>query len=222
MVIWKLAKAIFSPTPLDCEIKHTNHLIGQKIKLKYVRFFVGIILPLPHPFIVRYFAFELCNASLDQLFLKSDDPRKYKGPELPHLISFLHLALGLEYIHSKNLIHRDIKPENVLISVDSAGLVTMKWADFGFSRVVNERGTFTQSKIKGTDKWYAPELLKSLESDKLGRGTVKSDVFSIALVFGYLLLGGKHLYGPKFDISNNILKQTPVNMGGKLLVLFVK
>jgi serine/threonine-protein kinase/endoribonuclease IRE1 len=98
----------------------------------------------------------------------------------------------------------------------------MKWADFGFSRVVNERGTFTQSKIKGTDKWYAPELLKSLESDKLGRGTVKSDVFSIALVFGYLLLGGKHLYGLKFDISNNILKQTPVNMGGKLLVLFVK
>ena len=87
---------------------------------------------------------ELCAASLDQIFL---DPKKYNGPNLPHYTTVvLQLAEGLEYIHSKNLIHRDIKPGNVLIYVDSTdGKITMKWADFGLSRTVNERGTYTMS-----------------------------------------------------------------------------
>jgi serine/threonine protein kinase len=74
------------------------------------------------------------------------------------------LASGLEYIHSKKLIHRDIKPENVLISIDSTTeLVTIKWADFGLSKFVNERGTFTLSGIKGTTNYFAPELLKKIK-----------------------------------------------------------
>jgi serine/threonine protein kinase len=160
---------------------------------------------------------ELCAASLDQVFLKDDDPRKYNGPKLPHhLVVFFELASGLEYIHSKNLIHRDIKPQNVLIFINSNGdKVTMKWADFGLSRSVNERGTYTmKSAIKGTRKWLAPELLEILENKKeIGRGTVKSDVFLLGLVFGYLLLNGQHLYGP--DESSAIMKQKPMNMNRK-------
>jgi serine/threonine protein kinase len=160
---------------------------------------------------------ELCAASLDQVFLKDGDPRKYNGPKLPHhLVVFLQLASGLEYIHSKNLIHRDIKPGNVLISVDSNGdKVTMKWADFGLSRSVNERGTYTISGIRGTRKWLAPELLEILENNKeIRRGTVKSDVFVLALVFGYLMLNGQHLYGP-YE-SSAIMKPEPMNMNRKL------
>jgi serine/threonine protein kinase len=103
----------------------------------------------------RLFALELCTASLDKIFLEPNDPQKYNGPKLPyHFEVFSQLALGLEYIHSKNLIHRDIKPENVLISVDTNRpdmKVTMKWADFGLSRAVNERGSYTMnSGVKGT------------------------------------------------------------------------
>jgi serine/threonine protein kinase len=146
------------------------------------------------PIIFRYFAMELCAASLDQLFLKSEDPRKYKGPKLPtHLAVFYQLASGLDYIHSNNLFHRNIKPANVLISVDPAKLVTIKWGDFGLSKFVNERGTgtCTLSGIKGTEYYFAPELLKKLNSgDELGRGGIKSDVFAFALVIGYLFLKG--------------------------------
>jgi serine/threonine protein kinase len=165
---------------------------------------------------------ELCVASLDQIFLEPENPRKYKGPELPnHLEIFLQLAEGLEYIHSKNLFHRDIKPANVLISTDDQQKVTMKLADFGLSKSVNERGTCSMnSGVKGTNNWLAPELLKSIanEEPQQGRGTVKSDVFALGLVFGYLLLKGEHLYGKRHEINENILDNKPVNMKSKFLL----
>jgi serine/threonine protein kinase len=180
----------------------------------------------------RVFALELCTASLDQVFLGPDHPNKYNGPRLPyHFEVFLQLASGLEYIHSKNIIHRDIKPENVLISVDTNRpdmKVTIKWADFGLSRAVNERGSYTMnSGVKGTKCWYAPEWLKLLywppTTRGQPRGTVKSDVFALGLVFAYLLLDGQHIYGSnENEIINNILGDKAINMKSKLSYIYVK
>jgi len=168
---------------------------------------------------------ELCEASLDQIFLETNHPRKYKGPKLPHHFTvFLQLAEGLEYIHSKNLIHRDIKPGNVLIYVDpNTRQITMKWADFGLSRIVNQRGTFTMSSgFIGTRNWYAPELLKLITEFQQSierRGTVKSDVYALGLVFAYLLLNGKHLYGSnEIEIMANIVANKQVNINGKFRI----
>ncbi len=164
---------------------------------------------------------ELCAASLDQIYLDTNHPQKYNGPNLPHHFTvFLQLAEGLEYIHSKNLIHRDIKPGNVLIYVDSTdGQITMKLADFGLSKSVNERGSYTmRSGVKGTNKWLAPELLLILmeNAEILRRGTVKSDVFALGLVFVYLLLKGHHLYGSnEIAIINNIVANKQVNINSK-------
>ncbi len=107
----------------------------------------------------------------------------------------LQLAKGLEHIHQNGLVHRDIKPENVLIWVNpKINQVLIKWADFGFSKRVNENGTFTMSGVKGTFNWLAPEILtflneNSTENEEQHRGTVKSDVFAEGLVFGYFLCG---------------------------------
>ena len=162
---------------------------------------------------------------MDQIFLDANHPQKYNGPKLPHHFTiFLQLAEGLEYIHSKNLIHRDIKPGNVLIYIDSTdGKITMKWADFGLSRSVNERGTYAMSSgIKGTRNWYAPELLKLITEFQQSierRGTVKSDVYALALVFAYLLLNGKHLYGSnEIEIMANIIAHKQVNINGKFRI----
>ena len=174
-------------------------------------------------FQIRYYVLELCEASLEKLFLKEEDPHKYRGPMPSENQIFLQLAKGLAYIHDMELIHQNLKPENVLISVRSDKKeVTMKWADFGLSKSVNERGTHAMtSGIKGTHDWYAPEILKLLnednltENDEKKRGTVKSDVFAEGLVFGYYLFGGKHPYGPKHQIMQNILGNNPVNLNGK-------
>jgi serine/threonine protein kinase len=74
----------------------------------------------------------------------------------------------------------------------------MKWSGFGLSKKVNERGSHSISEVKGTDNWFSPEILtimrkgndgKTTSPDIRPRGTVKSDVFSAGLVFGYYLLG---------------------------------
>ncbi|KZS07491.1 Uncharacterized protein APZ42_028599 [Daphnia magna] len=165
-----------------------------------------------------YYALELCVASLDKLFLESDDPKKYNGPMPRQIDSFLQLASGLEHIHSLQLIHRDIKPENALISKKITRqkiVVTLKWADFGLSKSVNERGTCSMSALKGTRNWIAPELLRPTLDGRECRGDIKSDVFAQGLVFGCIFLDGEHLYGSKQnkeEILKNIKEGNPVNM----------
>jgi serine/threonine-protein kinase/endoribonuclease IRE1 len=154
----------------------------------------------------------LCDASLDRLFLKENDPKKYRGPMPPDAEVLLQLAKGLEYIHQMGLFHRDIKPSNALIALNSTTQqVKMKWADFGLSKQVNENGTYTMTDLKGTFNWLAPEILtflneNSTENEDKKRGTVKSDVFAEGLVFGYFLSGGVHPFGSASnEIGKNII-----------------
>jgi serine/threonine protein kinase len=166
----------------------------------------------------------LCDASLDRLFLKENDPKKYSGPMPPETDVLIQLAKGLEYIHQMGLVHRDIKPENVLIRTDSTTQrVVMKWADFGLSKKVNERGTFTMSGVRGTYDYFAPEILKLLdevssnENEDKKRGTVKSDVFAEGIVFGYFISGGVHPFGTtSHQIQINLRTNEPAELPGKL------
>jgi serine/threonine-protein kinase/endoribonuclease IRE1 len=165
----------------------------------------------------------LCDASLDRLFLKENDPKKYSGPMPPETDVLIQLAKGLAYIHQMGLVHRDIKPENVLIRLNSTTQkMVMKWADFGYSKQVNERGTFTMSGVRGTLDYFAPELLKLLDEDSSTdnedkkRGTVQSDVFAEGLVFGYFIAVGIHPFGnTSHQIQINLRSNEPVNLLGK-------
>ncbi|EFX65270.1 hypothetical protein DAPPUDRAFT_333324 [Daphnia pulex] len=166
------------------------------------------------------FALELCDASLEKLFLKENDPKKYRCPMPTETEVLLQLAKGLEYIHQMGLVHRDIKPQNVLILWDTTTQqLVMKWADFGYSKQVNERGTFSMSGVRGTYDYFAPEILKLLDEDSSTeneaqrRGTVLSDVFAEGLVFGYFLLGGVHPFGTtSHQIQTNLRKNEPANL----------
>jgi serine/threonine protein kinase len=48
---------------------------------------------------------------------------------------FAEILLGLEYLHSKNVVYRDIKPENILIDIDGH----IRIADFGLSKIIPKR-----------------------------------------------------------------------------------
>jgi serine/threonine protein kinase len=83
-------------------------------------------------------------------------------------------------------------------------------------------GTFTQSGLKGTEKWMAPEILKELEkrenleesaSSKLPHGTIQSDTFAAGCVFFCFLTRGKHPFGSNsIQILGNILNKNPIEL----------
>ena len=167
---------------------------------------------------------ELCEASIEQIFLDDDDDKKYKGPILSLEDIIMQLALGLDYIHDKKMIHRDLKPENALIWTnsrqgDGASQVLIKWSDFGLSKTVTESGTFLMSGLKGTLRWCAPEILEIIAASsrrnsttEWPRGTIQSDVFSEGLTFGFIILKGQHPYGNNIEVVHNLSKNNPVNL----------
>ena len=153
--------------------------------------------------LTRYYAFELCAASL-----KTWAGGSYTGRMPPELICLYHMACGLEFIHSQKLVHRDISPDNVLISLAGDRLAI---SDFGLCKPVSETGSYQfSSKVRGKEMWWAPELIERVE-DRANqkRGTIKSDTFAMGCVFYYLLTRGQHpfLADAKYQVIDNIKKR---------------
>lgn len=65
------------------------------------------------------------------------------------------MILGLEYMHSKNIIYRDLKPENIM--VDKNGIMYI--IDLGTAKILDEKKhngrTLT---MIGTPHYMAPEV----------------------------------------------------------------
>ena len=103
------------------------------------------------------------------------------------------IVKGLRAMHRTETLHQDIKPDNIM--VDDRGQIIL--IDFGSCKVAGvveiETG-FERDVVLGTETYGAPEY-------KLGRkSSVKSDMFSVAVVL-YEMLTGHHPYGSKFEKS---------------------
>jgi serine/threonine protein kinase len=114
---------------------------------------------LKHPFIVNlHYAFQ----SLEHLYLVIDlmsggDLRYYmirneeiSEPQLQFMAACI--IMGMEYLHSHNIVHRDIKPENLVF--DSKGFLHI--TDFGIARTGTSDNSTTTS---GTPGYMAPEVV---------------------------------------------------------------
>ena len=171
--------------------------------------------------VIRYYATEVGQASLDQLFLKDEDPRKFEGLMPPERDVVLQLANGLEFIHSKQLCHRDLKPENVHIFPQPNGSPSVvKWAGFALFKPFDHLVRHTFSEVKGSPLWMAPELLKQfLEGSKSPvRESLKlADVFSAGCTIFFFLSGGFHPFGLPDQIMDNIKNWQIVYSDSKLL-----
>ncbi|XP_038974900.1 G-type lectin S-receptor-like serine/threonine-protein kinase LECRK2 [Phoenix dactylifera] len=87
------------------------------------------------------------------------------------------VARGLSYLHeecSSQTIHCDIKPENILLD----DCFTARISDFGLAKLLMREQTMTQTDIRGTKGYVAPEWFKKRAI------TAKVDVYS----FGVMLL----------------------------------
>ena len=93
---------------------------------------------------------------------------------------FACLILGLEYIHSNNIIHRDIKPENLVCEENGYIRIT----DFGVAKIKKEENS---SETSGTPGYMAPEVLFAQNH------SFPVDFFAIG-VMGYEFMFGERPY----------------------------
>lgn len=77
--------------------------------------------------------------------------------------------LGLEYLHSRNIIHRDIK----LLNIFMAGDKTIKIGDMGMSKLIEQDINLMNMSRVGTPLFLAPELVKKEKYD------YKIDIWSL-------------------------------------------
>jgi serine/threonine-protein kinase len=87
------------------------------------------------------------------------------------------IAVGMAYMHSKEVMHRDLKPENVFLDPNFEPVI----ADFGISRVCKDGDLSRTMGTVGTPLYMAPEIF----GEETGPGPaydVRVDVYSFAML----------------------------------------
>lgn len=121
----------------------------------------------------------MANGSLRHVLSKKNkslDQRK-------KLIMAQDAAIGMEYLHMKNIVHFDLKCDNLLVNLGDPERPVCKVGDFGLSRI--KRHTLVSGGARGTLPWIAPELLDGSSN----RVSEKVDVFSFGVVMWEILTG---------------------------------
>ncbi|MEP4076441.1 protein kinase domain-containing protein [Haloferula sp.] len=107
------------------------------------------------------------------------------------------IVSGARALHRKDTIHQDLKPGNILLDADGV----VKIIDYGSCRIggITEITTpFHRQDALGTIDFSAPEY-------RLGATpTASVDLFSIAAITYYLLTGGKHPYGERWQRAKTL------------------
>lgn len=180
-----------------------------------------------------YIALELCPASVYDIVERANVPefRELRKVLTPPQVVY-QMMLGIAYLHRLKVVHRDIKPQNILIT---QGRPTQPprvvISDFGLGKKLEDnQSSFnnTMHTAAGTVGWRAPECMphpsnlsdsgqpsdstpgdSHSSSKEFGSGvriTKAVDIFSAGCVFYYIVSGGEHPFGDRYEREVNILR----------------
>ncbi|WOL14209.1 hypothetical protein Cni_G22989 [Canna indica] len=99
------------------------------------------------------------------------------------LLIAMDAAIGMEYLHSRNIVHFDLKCDNLLVNLKDPSRPICKVCDFGLSKM--KPNTMVSGGVRGTLPWMAPELLY-ISGNKVSE---KIDVYSFGIVMWEILTG---------------------------------
>lgn len=181
-----------------------------------------------------YIALELCPASLFELIdqpLSFPDLAKDLDPKK----ALRQITSGIRHLHKLKIVHRDIKPQNILVarSQHAGSGVRMLISDFGLCKKLDmDESSFQQTvdHAAGSFGYRAPEVLRGHVDPNDGTGSSSTtgsssmgsrspmgnkdpsmrltrslDIFSLGCIFYYVLTGGEHPFGGRYEREMNIL-----------------
>jgi hypothetical protein len=119
-----------------------------------------------------YLVMELCSSSLSERY------RREPVPVSQVLSIGVRIGSALETAHREGVLHRDVKPSNILLTAYGNPVLS----DFGIAATLGESDP--DEPIGMSIPWSAPEVLAD-ES----RGTIQSEVYSLAATVSSLLAG---------------------------------
>ncbi len=91
----------------------------------------------------------------------------------------LQLTDGMAHAHDSYIVHRDLKPQNIMIQDDGQ----IKITDFGIAMALNSTQLTQTNSVMGSVHYLPPE-------QAAGKGaTIKSDIYSMGIIFYELLTG---------------------------------
>ncbi|KAG5925677.1 hypothetical protein E4U42_004051 [Claviceps africana] len=190
-----------------------------------------------------YIALERCAASLADMVEKRDVFRELADAGKLDMTGMLYqIANGISHLHSLRIVHRDLKPQNILVNMGKDGRPRLMVSDFGLcKKLEGGQSSFgaTTGRAAGTLGWQAPELL--LDDDgrnssltdtsahsgtgsvlvqgqdgtvlHMRRATRAIDIFSLGLVFFYVLTNGSH----PFDCGDRYMREVNIRQGKYIL-----
>ncbi|DAZ98653.1 TPA: hypothetical protein N0F65_000848 [Lagenidium giganteum] len=136
---------------------------------------------------------DATNGRLDHYLYKEENKNK--------VWRLLHqTAVGLRYVHSRDIVHGDLKCNNILVGADG----NARLSDFGLSFVRTRSSVLSSStnQFRGTGamRWKAPECLQAR------RPTFASDVYS----FGMCIIEAVTLEVPWPTATDDIVRAAVV------------
>ena len=119
---------------------------------------------------------ECCNYGDLRQFIRRYKTRSLPIPEEKIWYIFLQICLGIDYLHSHNIIHRDLKTANILINRDFSIMI----GDFGVSKILKPSFNLAETRI-GTPYYVSPEIVRGKKYDK------KIDIWALGCILCELM-----------------------------------
>ncbi|KAL8589272.1 hypothetical protein ACOMHN_039915 [Nucella lapillus] len=126
---------------------------------------------------------------------------RYGLPETQFLLVLYHVAAGMQYLRSAEVVHRDIKPANIMCYITEDGCSVYKLTDFGAARQLNDDEQFTS--LYGTEEYLHPEMYEKgiLRLPTEQQFDARVDLWSLGVTF-YHVATGQLPYQPYGGRSN--------------------
>ncbi|ODA82489.1 hypothetical protein RJ55_00996 [Drechmeria coniospora] len=184
-----------------------------------------------------YIALERCAASLADVVERPHSYRELANAGRIDVPGVLYqITNGISHLHTLRIVHRDLKPQNILVNMGKDGKPRLLVSDFGLCKKMEDgQSSFgaTTGRAAGTSGWRAPELLLNDDardvamveasthsgsgSAHVADGTTASnrratraiDIFSLGLVFFYVLTNGSH----PFDCGDRYMREVNIRKG---------